>query len=165
MENIDTTQLVAWIGATTGIASLLWNIYLKMTAGPKLRVTAFANKIMMPAPPGDPHFLQITVRNIGSATTTLTNAELFPFVSRWQRFLSKVRLRKKTAETRAVLNRYRGPQLPQKLEVGSEWQILVEQDLTIDGWLNTRTLQCAVWHSFSKRPVPATIVKHPRKKP
>jgi len=41
---MKTTELVAWIGATTGIASLIWNIYTKITANrPKLIVRAYAN--------------------------------------------------------------------------------------------------------------------------
>ena len=35
---MKTTDLVAWIGAVTGIASLLWNIFIKLTADwPKQR--------------------------------------------------------------------------------------------------------------------------------
>src|SRR5882762_1508321 len=73
------TELAAWIGATTGLASLLWNIYTKLIAGPKLTVTAFANLVQRPAPPGDPRFLRITVQNVGTATTTITNLDFFTF--------------------------------------------------------------------------------------
>ena len=149
------------MGATTGLASLLWNIYTKLTAGPKLTVTAFANMVQMPTPPGNPRFLKITVQNIGTATTTLTNLEFFTFVSRWARFLSRAKLTRRSDEKHAVLNDYRGPQFPHKLEVGSEWQALMQQDGRFDEWLKTEKLWCAVWHSFSKRPVPAKIVRGP----
>jgi hypothetical protein len=39
---MNVTQLAAWIGAFSGLGSLVWNIYTKVTAGPKIRVTAFA---------------------------------------------------------------------------------------------------------------------------
>jgi hypothetical protein len=46
---MKTTELVAWIGATTSIASLGWNIYTKITANhPKLVVKAYANMVQMP---------------------------------------------------------------------------------------------------------------------
>ena len=117
---MTATELAAWAGATTGLASLLWNIYTKLTAGPKLTVTAIANMVQMPAPQGNPRFLRITVQNIGTATTTLTNMGFFTFAARWARFLWRAKLRKRPDERRAVLIDYQGPQLPHKLEVGSE---------------------------------------------
>src|ERR1700678_768002 len=156
---MTVTELAAWVGATSGLASLLWNIYTKITAGPKLTVTAFANLVQMPAPPGNPRFLRITIQNIGTATTTLTNVDFFTLVPRWRRLLWWARLKKRPAETRAVLNHYQGPKFPQKLEVGSEWQALMQQDDGFDGWLRTGQLGCAIWHSFSKRPVPTKIVR------
>jgi len=155
------TELAAWIGATTGLASLLWNIYTKLIAGPKLTVTAFANLVQRPAPPGDPRFLRITVQNVGTATTTITNLDFFTFVPLWTRFLWRAKLKKRLTETRAVLNHYQGPQFPHKLEVGGEWQALMQQDDRFEEWLRTDKLCCAVWHSFSKRPVPMKIVRVP----
>ena len=158
---MKATELAAWVGATTGLASLIWNIYTKLTDGPRLTVAAFANMVQMPAPPGNPRFLRITVQNIGTATTTLTNLDFFTFVPRWKRFLWRTKLKKRPAETRAVLNLYQGPQFPHKLEVGSEWQALMQQDEGFENWLSTDKLCCAVWHSFSKRPVPMKIVRGP----
>jgi hypothetical protein len=82
---MKTTELVAWIGATTGVASLGWNIYTKITANrPKLVVKAYANMIQMPPPPKNPRFLRITVQNIGTAPTTITNVEFFEAISTWK---------------------------------------------------------------------------------
>jgi len=159
---MKATELAAWVGgATTGLASLLWNIYTKLTAGPRLMVTAFANMVQMPTPLGNPRFLKITVQNIGTTTTTITNLEFFTLVPRWVRFLLWAKLKKRLTETRAVLNDYQGPQFPHKLEVGSEWQALMQQDERFEDWLRTDKLCCAVWHSFSKRPVPTKIVRGP----
>jgi hypothetical protein len=155
------TELAAWAGATTGLASLLWNIHTTLTAGPRLTVTAFANLVQMPSPPGNPRFLRITVQNIGTAATTLTNLDFFTPVPRWTRFLWRAKLKKRPAETRAVFNHYQGPQFPHKLEVGSEWQALMQQDDGFEKWLSTDKLCCAVWHSFSRRPVPMKVVRGP----
>jgi hypothetical protein len=129
MGPMKTTELVAWIGATTGIASLGWNIYTKITANrPKLVVKAYANMIQMPPPPKNPRYLRITVRNIGTAPTTLNNVEFFEAIPRWKRLLSKLRPKMRVGEIRAIVNDYRGPQIPLKLEVGSEWTTLMQQD-------------------------------------
>jgi len=158
---MKTTELVAWIGATTGIASLGWNIYSKITANrPRLVVKAYANMIQMPRPPRNPRFLRITVQNIGTAPTTITNVEFFKAHPRWKRLLYKLHLKKRGEETHAIMNDFRGPQTPHKLEVGSEWVALMEQDGKFEDWLNTDTLHCAIHHSFSK-PVPTKIIRGP----
>ena len=159
---MNATELVAWIGATTGIASLIWNIHTKITASrPKLVVRAYANMVQMPPPPKNPRFLRITVQNIGTAPTTLTNLDFFKKIPGWKRLLYKAHLKKRAEEIHAILNDYRGPQIPHKLEVGSEWVALMEQDAGFEDWLKTDRLHCAVHHSFSKRPVPTKIIRGP----
>jgi hypothetical protein len=44
---MGATPWVAWIGACTGVASLAWNIYVKLTSGARIIVTAFQHIIMM----------------------------------------------------------------------------------------------------------------------
>lgn len=160
---MKTTELVAWIGATTGIASLIWNIYTKITANrPKLVVRAHANMIQMPPPPRNPRFFRITVQNIGTAATTITNVEFYRLIPRWKRLLSKLRPKLWAGEIHAIMNDYRGPQMPYKLEVGSEWVALMEQEPSFENdWLVTDRLYCAIHHSFSKRPAPTKIIRGP----
>jgi hypothetical protein len=161
---MKTTELVAWIGGTTGIASLGWNIYTKVTANrPKLVVKAYANMVQMPPPPKNPRFLRITVQNVGTAPTTLTNVDFYKLIPGWKRLLSKLRPRLRAGEIHAILNDYRGPQIPHKLEVGGEWVALMEQDAGFEDWLNTDRLHCAIHHSFSKKPVPTKIIRGPIK--
>jgi hypothetical protein len=159
---MKATELVAWVGATTGVVSLIWNIYTKLTANrPRLEITAFANMVLMPRPQGNPRFLKVTVQNTGTAPTTLTNLTFFSFVTRWERLLSRVRLRKRPTQKHAVIVDYRGPQFPHKLEVGSEWQALMQQDASFEDWLKTDRLWCGVLHSFSRQPVPTRIIRGP----
>ena len=159
---MTTTELVAWIGATTGIASLGWNIYTKITGNrPRLVVKAYANTIMMPPPPRNPRFLRITVQNNGTAPTTITNVEFFNRATRWRRFLYKLRPKMQIGDLRAILNDYQGPQIPLKLEVGSEWTAVMEQNDKFEDWLKTDKLWCGIHHSFSKQPVPTKIVRGP----
>ena len=57
------TPWAAWIGACTGFASLAWNIFVKLTSGARLAVAAYPDYVVRPAPPGDPRFVSVTVRN------------------------------------------------------------------------------------------------------
>lgn len=138
-----STIWAAWIGAATGVFSLAWNMYLKITSGPKLKISAYAGMVVMPPPPGDPHFLRIVVRNVGSAPTTITNYTLHSFRGLRSRF-------KKTefnAEKNAVVTRYTGKQCPTKLDVGEEVAIVVEHDSRFEEWLK-EGVWVGVSHSF-----------------
>ena len=172
---MTATELAAWAGATSGVGSLLWNVYTKLTSGPRLTVTAFANMVQMPPPPGNPRFLKITVQNIGTATTTLTNLGFDLYPSRWAKLYYKPKVIKFVHRTRlskllrrpditaAVLNEFQGPRLPYKLEVGGEWQALMQQDETFNEWLKSDEFYCAVSHSFSKHPRQVRIIPGPTK--
>lgn len=165
------TEIAAWVGAIAGPSALLWDFYKWKTAGPKLAITAWAN--MVTPGPNSPRFLKITVQNIGTATTTLTNAGFYIHGSRWakfrcrplvMKFMSRTRLWKLARKPKlrmAVLNTYQGPQLPQKLEVGGEWQILMEQPDDFDSWLAEKWLYLSIQHSFSKEPKQARIFQGP----
>jgi hypothetical protein len=147
---MSATQWAAWVGACSGLCSLLWNIYTKLTSGPKLDVTAFPGMKMMPPPPNNPTFLSVTVHNVGTATTTITNLGLCTYESWW------ARKRRKGSQHFVVAN-YQGPALPLKLEVGGEWRALMEQDGRFDKLLLSDKLWCTVFHSFAKRPVEVKI--------
>jgi len=149
---MDATQWAAWIGASSGLGSLSWNVYTKLTSGARLRVSAFAGMVLMPPPPSNPTLLRITVQNVGTAPTTLTNLSFHAYDSWWKRHRNR-------ATINAVLNHYQGPQFPHKLEIGGEWVGLMEQDQKIDGRLQSHTLWCAVHHSFSKKVTQVKIVR------
>jgi hypothetical protein len=83
--------------------------------------------VMMPPPPQNPRFLRVTVRNIGTDPTTLTNLSLHTYGAWWARFKNRPTLT-------GVLNHYQGPQIPYKLEVGMEWCALMEQDERLADW-------------------------------
>lgn len=151
---ISSTQWAAWVGACTGIAGLLWNIYAKITSGPKLRVKAFAGMVKVPSPPNKPKFLRMTVQNSGTAPTTITNATFHTYGARWKR------LRKSKPSFSAVLNAYEGPPLPHRLEVGGEWSALVEQNdrftIPLDG---EAPVYLAIHHSFAKLPTQVKVLQ------
>jgi len=151
---MTATELAAWVGASSGLLSVGWNIYLKLTSGPKLAVTAFAGMVMMPPPPHNPRLLKLTVNNVGTTPTTINNLTFHIYESRWKR------LRRRPSVS-AVLNHYRGPEMPHKVEVGDEWVAVMEHDEKFNEWLRSGDLWCEVHHSFSKRPTRTRILGHP----
>lgn len=153
---MNATQWTAGIGACTGIAGLLWNIYTKITAGPKLRVTAFAGMVKVPSPPNHSKFLKMTVQNIGTAPTTITNVTFHTYDAWWRR------LRKVKPSFSAVLSTYEGPQYPYSLEVGREWSALMKLDDRFATLLNGRVpVYLAIHHSFAKLPTQAKVLRPP----
>jgi hypothetical protein len=112
---MNPTQLAAWVGAVTGVAGLGWNIYLKLSSGPKLTVLPLADVAVIPASPGDPKFISVSVTNQGTPPTTITGFGLCVYNSWW------AAKRRKGSQYFGVEN----SQIPMKLEVGAEWCPLV----------------------------------------
>src|SRR5437762_9914522 len=100
---MNATQWAAWVGASSGVGSLLWNIYGKLSAGPKLEVTAYGGMVQMPPLPGNPKFLKITLHNRGTAPTSVNNVTFHSYLSRWKR------MRRQVPIFNAVLDNYEGP--------------------------------------------------------
>jgi hypothetical protein len=149
---MEATPWVAWIGACTGIASLAWNIYVKVTSGARLVVTAFPNMIIVPRTAGNPKYVSVTVQNVGTTATTLTNLTL-------QGYDSTRKRKRRNASSNYVVVNYRGPTLPHKLEAGAEWRATFLQDAQLNTLLSSGKLWCGVWHSFSKKPVEFKVAK------
>ena len=157
---MNSTQLVAWIGAVTGVAGLGWNIYLRLSSGPKLRVLASANNVKMPPPPGNPHFLSITVTNRGTAPTTITNLSFCSYDSWWkQKPRALCKQRHGPMLRPCLIAEYEGDSLPRKLDVGGEMRALMKQDGDFDKRLDSDILWVNVWHSFSRRPASVKILR------
>jgi hypothetical protein len=148
---ITLTQIGALVGTVTGVASFVWNIYTKLSAGPRLRVQAWAGMVKRPAPKGDPRFLKVKIQNVGSQPTTLTNYGFFQYATKRDR-------RRRKPETAAVLSNYEGDHYPHRLGVGDEAQILMEQDLSFARALKERPVYFAVWHSFAIHPVEVEVI-------
>lgn len=119
-------------------------MYLKVASGPKLKINAHAGMVIMPPPPGDPHFLRIVVQNVGTAPTTITNYTLHSFNGLLSRF-------RNNRTKNAVVTQYIGKQCPTKLDVGEEVSIMVEQDSRFEEWLK-EGVWVGVSHSFEHRP-------------
>ncbi len=108
--------------------------------------------VKRPSPIGNPKFLKVTVRNVGTTATTLTNLSLHRYDSRW----SKIKNR---ADWNAVVNEYQGPSLPHKLDVGAEWMVTMQEDENFGELISTKGMWCAIHHAFSDSSVQVKIVR------
>jgi len=146
------TDMLAIIGAITGVSSLAWNIYIKLSAGPKLSVKAWPGMKMMPTPPDDPTYIRVTVRNTGTATTTLTTLSFHVYESKRQ-------VKKFKPDQSVVVVQSIGDKTPFKLEVGGEWNGYVNQDGPFTQLIADGKLWCGVYHSFAgEKPEQAKVM-------
>jgi hypothetical protein len=145
---ITFTDWLAFVGAITGVSSLGWNIYLQMSAGPRVSVKATPGMKLMPTPPGDPSYVRLVVRNTGTAATTLTAVTFHAYAS------------EKEAKELRALKSFVVPQttLPHRLEVGCEWSGLVKQDQEFDEFMHSDKLWCAIHHVFSETPAQVKVI-------
>ncbi len=144
LVQLDATRIIALIGACTGVASLAWNIYTKVTEGPKLRVSAWGNMIEIPAPPGNPKFLRLTVQNVGTKATTITNYTVHTFPN-WRK------RRKRDGDMNAIFNNYQGPKPPHKLDVGDEVTVYLQTDDKLEALMGEGKLWVGVHHAWNKK--------------
>lgn len=105
----------------------------EILVGPKLRVQAWAGMIQRPAPPGDPKFLKVIIHNVGTQPTTLTNHGFFQYATKHDRKHHKPQIV-------AVLDEYKGAKYPYKLEVGTEAQLLMQQNASFETMLEKGSL-------------------------
>src|SRR5919205_1749000 len=92
---ISVTDILAWIGALTGTAALLWDFYKWKASGPKLKVTVVPDMSIYTRgrPQGEDTYLLIKVANTGTSKTTITTLGLIYYESRAKKILKKSSMR------------------------------------------------------------------------
>ena len=81
------TNVVAWIGAITGVFTLLWNIIKSSRIGPNIdvRIKCRENYPHEKGPDKRGGYdISVTVNNTGNQGTTITNIKVCVFRSRWK---------------------------------------------------------------------------------
>lgn len=147
---LDLTPWLAVLGSVTGVASLVWNIYVKVSAGPKIVVKVWPGMKMMPTPPGDATYLRVNVRNLGTAPTKLTTLSLQLYAS------EKAAKKQKPDKSFVIVEPVIG-KLPYKLDVGDEWDGYINQTDQFNEMMASGNLYCAIHHSFSETFVQARV--------
>jgi hypothetical protein len=149
---MSLTEWAAWVGASSGLCSLLWNVYTKLSSGPKLRMTTTPNIRKWPETKKGEHYITARVQNIGTAKTTLTNMCFATYSSSWKR------LRRQPTGNWVVISSSQAQPIPFGLDVGEEWTGFAIQEKDIQQILDAGKLWCEIYHSWSKRPIRSKVI-------
>ena len=153
---MSVTQLAAWVGACSGLGSLLWNIYTKLTSGPKLDATAKSGMEALHSPRAttrDPSkYIVVSIWNNGTARTTLTSVWFSTYDSWWSR------KRSKRSQSGIVPQPMSSQPMPYQLDVGQEYVGGIKQTDFIEKMLQTGNLWCEICHSWSNGPVQVNVI-------
>lgn len=149
LNNMSSTEIAAWWGATIASAVLLWDIYKWKKQGPRLVMRISPNMQVW----GDPSregktWVSVTVSNVGDRPTTIKGVGM-EYYTGW---LTRLRNRAKTA---AVFpNPSDGFPLPRILNPGDEWCGLIPQqriDKNMDMEAMSQSGHLMIWLSRSDR--------------
>ena len=151
---IDPVAIYAALVATT---ILIWDVVKWLRSGSRVKVRASPNMIFFNDP--DPRrdgktYIYVTISNVGSSPTTITNFCGEHFRNRWDQ------LRKKPDKLFVVTVPQAAQHLPlpHVLKVGEEWSGIIEQTPEIDQWAKNGLLYAAIYQSVKSRPVSVRII-------
>nr|WP_163501695.1 hypothetical protein [Halomonas socia] len=141
------TGVAAIIGASTGVASLGWQIFKHLKDGPVLRLSVSQGmELIVPGrEPDDQLLTVVNVTNVGSQSTTLTHLIVERYRNRFDRALRRKPL------AQGLVPRPGAMDFPHKLAVGDQWiGTMYQQDL--DRYFTEKGhLYIGVYHTFGKR--------------
>jgi hypothetical protein len=152
---MTATEWAAWVGACSGLGGLGWNIYTKLTSGPKLRVRAAKD-----TPIEGDWRLTLTVQNVGTGPTTITELAFRRYLSRLARLWNRPTHDKVSGYIHKSPDRFMDlgtKDSPYTLNVGGEFVVNITLAGESKEWLSSGQLWCGVVHSFSKKPALAKI--------
>jgi hypothetical protein len=152
---MNVTQWAAWVGAFSGLGSLLWNVFTKLTSGPRLKLTVRPGMVKYPDPREGTLYITARVCNVGTAKTTITNMCLVTYESIWKR--------KRLSRGFVVASPSAAQPIPFKLEVGEEWCGMATQDAKMQELIDGGKLWCEIYHSWSKKPIRGRVISCPVK--
>jgi hypothetical protein len=144
-NKIDPVAVYAAFVATMVLA---WNIYVWRHSGPRLKVTAAMNMLVIGGTFEEEHttFLIVRATNVGAKKTTITNVLIISYDTIWRRF------RYRPSFT-AVFNNVGGSHsIPYVLDVGHNFSAKADQAGLIEKIRGTY-FYAGVAHSFATKPV------------
>jgi hypothetical protein len=144
-NKIDPIAIYAAFVATLVFA---WNVYVWRNSGPKLRVSASMNMMIIggSAEEEAKRFLIVRATNVGSKQTTITNVLICSYKNAWQ-------LLRKRPSFNAIFNNVGNSYpVPYVLEVGNNFSSRADQADLIDKLRDTY-FYAGVQHSFVEKPV------------
>lgn len=155
---MTATEVAAWIGAGTGTAAILWDIYKWWTSGPNVTITVAPNMTMMTGGKvSKQKYMMVAAVNTGTAKTTLTTLA-------WRAYPSRLwALLRRRASQMITINIQPTP-LPHPLDVGETWTTTVPEDDRIGPTTKAAVIECLLYHAWSPKPAKARV-RFPRVTP
>jgi hypothetical protein len=120
---LSASDFAAWWGAVVGTLALGWEVYVSLRSGPRIRIQANPNMLVLPRNPvtGDNLFLSVTAINRGTGPTTITLFCGYHFRSIWDV------LTRKRQEFVIQSAPGLGQGLPCVLQPGEQWSGMTDQ--------------------------------------
>jgi hypothetical protein len=145
---MDTTTLIAWIGAITGTSSLTWEFIKWKLSGPRLRIelipnTAYSNMVM-----ASQEYAWMRVANTGQRTVTLIKLMLWHSESR----------RAKQGNVEIQIYFSDNEAIPKVIAPGEQWNGLVKQTDEFKQFLKLGYFYCEVHHSLKAKPIIKKVI-------
>jgi hypothetical protein len=132
------TEFIAAYSAIVSTAVASWQVYTRLSDGPRLRVTCNPNmRIAGGSIRDDNDYVVVNATNIGNRPTTIQGVGMHAFASRWKRF-------RRQPEYSWVINTAPpGNMVPHVLEPGHNFMTLGLQSDEVR----------KLWHSMGKREI------------
>ena len=152
-REIDPVAIYAAIVSTI---VFVWQIFVWLRTGPRLKVSTSANMVhrTMMIPPSSEvkdTYVALNVRNVGTQQTTITHVAMYAYphwVACW---------RDKPSDVSIINHAVPGYNLPYVIEAGHTFMSLVKQSEEVEKLSRERLLFVGVIHSFRNRPVLARV--------
>lgn len=151
---LTTTEIVAGYAAIVATFVLLWDVYKWQTAGPRLKMSAGPNFIIIGDLVPDPNkYISVRISNIGDRKTTLTNLGFEFYSAKW--------IGRRNVKFFIAHNPLTPNPLPFVFEAGEEWSARVIQTEELEQMARSGYLYCVVYYTDKEKPVWKRITMPP----
>ena len=153
---MDTTTLVAWIGALTGTSSLAWEFIKWRLSGPRLKAELIRDTAVSNAVLASDKFAWFRITNISpQRKVTLNKLILKHYKTR-----SDKRQYNQDCEPEILADEKH--MLPKVLSPGEQWNGLIEQNDEFKSISGNGLFYCEIYHSLNDKPlIKRVIVREP----
>jgi hypothetical protein len=135
IPNLTASEWAAWYAAFVASLALLWEIITYLREGIKLDINAQPDVLLVGEgqPNRNKKYVRVNVKHVGGPPTTVTHVGMRKFDSLWHKISSYrtpswfrriVRVPQHDLGVFVASNKC---QFPQRIEVGSEWNCLLDQ--------------------------------------
>jgi hypothetical protein len=142
------TEFIAAYSAIVSTAVASWQVYARMSEGPRLKVTCNPNMRMGGGSIQDDNdYIVVNATNTGNRSTTIQGVGMHAFANRWKRF------RRKPEMSWVVNTSPPGNVVPHVLEPGHNFMTLALQNEEVRKTSREKLMYMTVWHSMGKREI------------